>query len=205
MSQTKKLSGNIKKFIVQAVLGCYLNVLPEYKNETGETIEKICNNALKIYLNLCYHDYHKKSDKYVMDIFNEIFSCNIIKGSICLVCWCDKFGETLFLASRIPDNMVNKLGNSSRDNIIGTLEPMLNKGFDIYIKKIIIDMEKCESSCKDDYDGTDVFEIVKTSKHKPKSSKPKSNADENNYLKIISDKNTIIGSSNDPDTESDSD
>lgn len=159
--EEKKFFADLKPFVIQAVCGPYMAFLSQ-KQFSGmndyQQIIPILNMFLKIYLNMCWHSYGKKSDKFVVETFDKLLGHNLIKGSVCLIHWIDNIGMI----------MTGLLDLSSAIIQLRTMNPdeqrrLIGANLTIMYDVISPDITgiRCTGTCNDKYDGKDIFTAVK--------------------------------------------
>jgi uncharacterized protein (UPF0248 family) len=154
--EEKKLFGDMKQFMVQAVCGIFMAYIttPELSQIPPDQLNQLFRLFLKEYLNKCWHSYGKKDDTYVIRTFDKILSHNLIKGSVCLIHWIDNIAYTMIkgfeYSTRISD--LNKL---SVDQKRLYFEQILAIIYDILTRKL--SGFTCVGTCDDVYDGKDIF------------------------------------------------
>lgn len=159
--EEKKFFLDMKPFVIQAVNGTFMAFLSQEQfsqiNDSRQ-ITSILNMFLKIYLNMCWHSYGKKNDKYIVESFDKLLGYNLIKGSVCLIHWIDNIGmimtglldlsNTLLQLRTMPPNEQRRL----IDINLTFMYDVISADFSGII---------CTGTCNDKYDGKDIFSAVK--------------------------------------------
>lgn len=144
-------------FIVQAVsatLMVFLDNKGLKKMTDYKEINPMLTMFLRIYLNVCWHGYGKKTDKYVVETFDKIFSHKIIKGAVCLIDWIDVIGRSMINVINLNDciKQLRTMDRLEQRNIVTT-------NMEIMYAVVTSEMVefKCTELCQDYYDNDDFF------------------------------------------------
>lgn len=157
MSKNAKFFVAAKPFFVQAIAGCLMAVYRVKPEWLAERDEKRLNYYLARYLNDCYHDYHKRTDQFVVSSMNEIFAVDVIRGTVCLLNWLLRFGAAVF--SRLSQHELAAI------SVIKDVQLARKRLIELVVKmydQIVKDFENvpefsCSGNCCDEYNGKDLF------------------------------------------------
>lgn len=142
-----------KDFLVQAVSGTVMGPLRHGRVASSQEMKIYYG----IYINMCWHGYHKRSDPRVMEWMAKILSFNIIKGSHCLFNWLVNIGSAMIATvdvSKLHKQLADGTKTNSLDEKRNVVQAHLDEVFErIYPFKT--DAPQCKGVCNDTYDGTD--------------------------------------------------
>ncbi|AYV78364.1 MAG: hypothetical protein Edafosvirus10_39 [Edafosvirus sp.] len=150
-------------FMVQAVSGTIMSSVTMTKDIQDLDLSK---NQLKVklalYLNMCWHAYNQKNDKYVIQVVDEVLALNTIKGTVCLFHWIKTIGECML---DIIDEKSAKESFIELDNI-DKIRKITNNNLSLIYKNEIMTRIDDDAGCKGDeqcdnsYDKKDLFEFT---------------------------------------------
>src|SRR3989304_5624659 len=116
----KQMFLEMEQFIVQGVSGAYMG-LYRHDKEVFMTVYKdprTIHNYFMIYLNMCWHAYHKQDDVYVVKSINSVLKYGKIKGIVCVIHWFNVIGQEI-ISSMCPSTELETIVKNETDvNIV---------------------------------------------------------------------------------------
>jgi hypothetical protein len=148
----------LKNFVVQSVMGVYTShIIADKLDQLGQV--SAIYLYTNVYLNKCWHGYGQRNDEYVVNAFDDILGCHVIKGPVCLINWIQMFGVKIIngINMELFKQMISYLGTiEDKRNFV---RMMVSLKFDEHCSSVSHIMCDGSENCDNEYDGNDIFRL----------------------------------------------